>query len=264
MSASIEQNLQALSLFFVVIVVSRLIYLQLFRVYPFFFTLLCITLVLQLVAVHYGDDSDQFLRTYNRVEYVRNILYVLVVWELFSVIFRNYAGLRSLSRWVMGAAAVIAMVGLGLIMAPSGVTAFNHSARARQVIRFERGITLGLVIFIIIMLYFISRYPIRLPRNNVVLCMVYSAWFLGDSAILLVMSFLPNSYAHVNGENAALAVLEISSYIGWAFLLSRTGEFQETRVRQHISPEREELLIGELNAMNNVLLRAGRSISHNR
>jgi hypothetical protein len=56
-------------------------------------------------------------------------------------------------------------------------------------------------------------------------------------------------------------VLEIGSYLGWAILLSKAGEYQETRVRRDITPEHEKVLIGELNAMNQLLLRAGRSIS---
>ena len=77
------------------------------------------------------------------------------------------------------------------------------------------------------------------------------------------MSFVPKAWGY-SMVNDGLAMLEISSYIGWAMLLSKAGEYQETRVRQNISPERELVLIGELSAMNEVLLRAGRSISHSR
>lgn len=224
--------------------------------------MLAITLVLQLIDVVYGTSSREFLHSYDRLEPIRDVLFVLVVWELFSVIFRNYAGLRSLSRWVMGIAAVVSSAGLALTVSTIGVAGFSQSRMAARIIRFERGLTFGLVIFIIIMLYFVSRYPIKLPRNNIALCMIYSTLFLGYSAILLVTSYLPSRYA--DAENIAVAALESLCYIGWAFLLSKTGEYQETRVRQHISPEREQLLIGELNAMNDVLMRAGRSISQNR
>jgi hypothetical protein len=261
MSASIEFSLQLFSLLFDIVVCLRVLQLGLHRIYPFFFAFLCAPLIPQAVLLLYGSDSHRYAGVWLYTEPVRNILYILVVWELFSVIFRNYAGLRSLSRWVMGVAAGIAPIGLVLTFAASGSRLFFRSGLT--VIRFERGIAFGLVIFIIILLYFISRYPIQLPRNNVILAMLYSIWFLGDAAILLLSSFVPEAwgYSMVNG---LLAILEISSYIGWALLLSKAGEYQETRVRQHISPEREFALIGELNAMNEVLLRAGRSISHSR
>ena len=260
MGASIESSLQFSSLLFGLIAVLRLLQLKLLKVYPFFFIFLCIALVLQATVVLFGDTSKQFFYAYVVLEPLRNISYILVVWELFSAVFRNYAGLRSLSRWVMGLAAAIAPLGFILtVVAPGAELFFGYT---RRLIRFERGITFGLVIFIFILLYFISKYPIKLPRNSVVLCMLYSIWFLGDSAILLTASFVHTT--HFNFVNDGLAMFEIGSYIGWAILLSKTGEQQETRIRQHISPDRERVLIDELTAMNDVLLRAGRSISPGR
>ena len=261
-STSIETVLQFISFVLAFCVVVRLIQFKLYRVYPLFFALLSLDLFLQTVVVIYTTSSIVFLWCFVILEPVRNILYILVVWELFSVIFHNYAGLRSLSRWVMGIASVLASGFFILTLFAAGSAVFNASAKARMVLKVERGIALALVIFIIVMLYFISRYPIRLPRNNVVLCMLYSIWFLTDAAILLVASRLPKGY--VSAENKALALLDIGAYLGWALLLSKAGELQETRVRRVISPEDEQALIGELNSMNELLIRAGRSISHTR
>jgi hypothetical protein len=261
-SASIESALQIVSLAFLLILILRLTFSKLIVKYPFFGAMLLVTMALQFVVVLKGASSREFLHSYNRLEPIRDVLFVLVVWELFSGIFRNYAGLRSLSRWIMGIAAVVSSAGLALSVSTIGVAGFSHSRMAARIIRFERGLTFGLVIFVIVMLYFVSRYPIRLPRNNIALCMIYSTLFLGYSAILIMTSYLPHEYGRV--ENIVIASLESACYIGWALLLSKTGEYQETRVRQHVPPEREKLLIGQLNAMNDVLVRAGRSISHHR
>jgi hypothetical protein len=255
----LDKILQSLSLLFGLIVVVRLAYLKLYRVYPFFFGFLCVPQVILGVGVAYGVSSKTFLDVYLTLEPVRTVLYILVVWELFSVIFRNYAGLRSLSRWVMGIAAAIAPVGLILTWVASE-SAVQKSQRALMVLRFERGVAFGLVIFIVIMLYFISRYPIRLPKNAVAHTILYSVWFMGDAALLLAASFM-NQHPGIEIVNTGLAILEIGSYIGWTLLLSKEGEFQETRVRRTISPETEQALIGELDAMNAMLLRAGRSMS---
>jgi hypothetical protein len=109
-----------------------------------------------------------------------------------------------------------------------------------------------------VMLYFVSRYPIKLPRNSAAHSILYSVWFLGDAAILLASSFLPSSYLRVltNGS----AIFESACYIGWTLLLSKEGEYQVTRVRRDMLPETEKALIGELDAMNAMLLRAGRSV----
>jgi len=261
-SASLDWSLQVLSLLLLIVLVGRLTQLGLYRLYPFFFTSLCIPVVSQFAGVVYGDRSFPYFYCYVVAQPIRNFLYILIVWELFSVIFRNYAGLRSLSRWVMGIAAGVALFGFVLTITAGG-SVFRGSAYIRALIRFERGVALGLVIFIIIMLYFISRYPIRLPRNSVVLCMLYSIWFLGDAGILLASSLMSSANG-VRIINNVLAVFEIACYLGWTLLLSKSGEFQETRVRRELTPEHEKVLIGELNAMNELLLRAGRSISHTR
>jgi hypothetical protein len=262
-SASIDSALQALSLLLGLALAVRLVQIRLFRVYPFFFTFLLIASLLQTSVVVFGTRSVVYFYSYVVLQPIRNVVYALVVWELFSVIFRNYAGLRSLSRWVMGVAAVIAPVGFLLTALSSGLAAARGSAYVRAVVRFELGMTFGLVIFIVIMLYFISRYPIKLPRNNVAHCLLYSVWFLGDSAILLATSFLPMDFGR-RFVNDGQSLFEIGCYLAWILLLSETGEYQETRVRRDISPEHERALIGELNAMNELLLRAGRSISRTR
>jgi hypothetical protein len=264
MSASIASVLQFLSLLCNFILVARSVQLKLQRTYPFFFSFLCVPLVLQTAIVFYGAGSLVFFYCYVVLQPIRTVLYILVVWELFSVIFRNYAGLRSLSRWVMGIAAAIAPLGFVLTFLGTGSVYRSTSRFVQSVVRFERGIALGLVIFIIIMLYFISRYPIKLPRNSVVLCMLYSIWFLGDAAILLASSFIADSNDGRRFVNDAGYFLEIGCYIAWTLMLSKAGEYQETRVRRDISLEDEKSLIGELDAMNELLLRAGRSISHSR
>ena len=263
-SVSINVVLEDLSLILNVVAVARVIQLRLHRVYPLFLSFLSASLILQSAAVGFGTKSLAFFYTFVVLDPLRNVLYLLVVWELFSVIFRNYAGLRSLSRWVMGIAAAISPIGLILSLAAHGSVFDAHSKWfVPTIVRFERGIAIGLVIFILILLYFISRYPIKLPRNSVVLCMLYSLWFIGYAALLLAASFLPIS----NGRrlvNEGTAIIEICCYASWALLLSKAGEYSETRVRRDISPEHEQVLIGELNAMNEMLLRAGRSVSHTR
>src|SRR5580692_1985826 len=94
-SASIESLLQILSLVCGLLAMARLLQLRLVRSYPFFFTFLFIPAVLQTVLVVYGYRSHAFFYAWWYLEPLRNISYILVVWELFSAVFRNYEGLRS-------------------------------------------------------------------------------------------------------------------------------------------------------------------------
>lgn len=262
-SASLDSAVSLVSLLCNAFVVVRVIQLGLYRIYRYFFLFLCTPLLINLPGAVFGTRSVPFFWTYVVLEPIRNVLYILVVWELFSVIFKNYAGLRSLSRWVMGLAAIVAPLGFILSIIAKGSQAFRGSVYVPVLVRFERGLAFGLVIFILIMLFFISRYPIKLPRNSIVHCILYSVWFVGDAAILLASGFLPMSMgSHV--VNTGQPVLEIACYLGWSLFLSKAGEYQQAQVRRDISPEQEQFLIHELDAINEMVLRAGRSISHTR
>jgi hypothetical protein len=258
-SAFIDSALSYLPLVCFVLLVGRLVLAGLFRVYPVFFALVCVSALQQAAAVYFGNSSLLYFYSFVVLRPICILLSVLVVWELFNVIFRNYAGLRSLSQWVMGAAAAIAL--LGFVISITGNGSMFRSGYMRALIRLERGIALGLVIFIIAMLYFISRYPMKLPRNSVAHSILYSVWFLGDAAILLASSFLKSN--HLQVLNNGSAAFESACYIGWTILLTKEGEYQETRMRRDIPPETEKSLIGELDAMNAMLLRAGRSMGRN-
>lgn len=171
---------------------------------------------------------------------------IFVVLELFSKVFKDYPGLRSLSRWVLGLAGAIAPLGFVLNLFAPGASVFSSKTLIRLV-GFERGVDSGLVIFIAPILFFISRYPIRLPKNTLVHRAIYCIWFLGDAAVLLSASFPPRGAAyHLNN---ILAILQIACYLGWAVLLSKDGESRAARVFRHISLEQERSLLKQLGSL---------------
>jgi hypothetical protein len=257
-SAPIDLALLYVALFSVILLIIRLAVTRLFKVYPAFFAFLCVCAVLQGAAIVFGVSDRLYFFTYIILQPVRIFLSGLVVWELFRVIFKNYAGLRSLSEWAMGVAAGIALFGFVLSLVGSGA-AFKPSPSVQMLLRIERGVDMGLVIFVLIMLYFVSRYPIKLPRNNVAHTILYSIWFLGDAGILLASSFLSRPVAE-RLVNTGQTLFEIGCYLGWILLLSKEGEHRETQVRKPISAETEKALIIELDSLNQMLERAGRSI----
>src|SRR5262249_22743576 len=126
-SASIDSGLQVLSLLFNLLLIARLIQVGLVKGYRFFFLFLCVSAGLSIAALTIGTADVRFLKVYTYLEPLRIVLFILVVWELFSAIFRNYAGLRSLSRWIMGVAAAIAPVGMILAVTVGEAQAYRAS-----------------------------------------------------------------------------------------------------------------------------------------
>jgi hypothetical protein len=194
------------------VTVMRMIQLKLFQVYPLLFSYLFIPLALQAVVVRYGSCSLQFCYAFPFLEPLRIIGYILLVWELASAVFRNRTGLRP---W-----AALAPIGLILTFVSPGSNLFH--GLILRIVRLERGVTCSLAILTMLLLCLIAKYSIKLPRNSVVLCTLYTIWFLGNSALLLAASILPPDHAYL--VNNGLAVLEIGSYIGCTFLLSKAGE----------------------------------------
>lgn len=238
-------------------VIVRLVHSGLARVYPIFLCLMALNVALQFPAVLFGLSSRRYFYIYAAVEPIMEFFYVFVVLELFSKIFRNYPGLRSLSRLVLGVGGALAPVGFVLAVAAPGVAIFS-SKYLTKMVAFQRGLDMTLVIFILLMLFFISRYPIRLPRNTIVHCTIYCIWFLGEAFVFLGSSLL--SGASVYLVNVSLSVLQVGCCLGWAMMLSREGETRETRIRQRISRQQEESLIHQLGTLNSLLLRVGGSI----
>lgn len=257
--ASIEKIFEGFCFLSNLIALLRFLQVQLYVVYPIFSVFLFLHLFIDSSAFFFGVQSVPYFYTFIVVEPLLNVAYLLMVWELFSVIFRDYAGLRSLSRWVMGGAAALG-AGFSLVMLGVVATQPHLKTWVPRLAVFERTVTSALVVFIIILLFFISRYPIKLSRNSIVQSLLCSLWFLIDATYCLLWAVLPSRYS-LQLDNIQIAAQGLM-FLSWATLLSQAGQQQPGRVRRNISPEREKALIGELDALNDSLMRAGRSISH--
>ena len=211
-NVSLEWCLQVLSFIGCLVVITRVIQLRLFQVYPLFFSYLCVPLLLEGVVLRYGVGSVEFCMVFPFLEPVRILGYFLAVWEIATSVSGNQRGLRL--------AAAIAPAGLILTFVATESQLFR--GMALSVLRAERGIALSLAIFTVALLCLAARRQVTLPRNSVVLCAVFTFWFLGDAAALLSASYLQRGQAYV--VNDVLALLEIGSYLGWTMWLSKSEE----------------------------------------
>jgi hypothetical protein len=119
----------------------------------------------------------------------------------------------------------------------------------------DRGVTFSLAIFLILMLSFVSRYPVSLGRNVVVLTVLYAAFFLSNTLSGLLKSVFGLSlYAVVD-----TALMGVASACAFAFfiLLSPQGEEVQVNLPAY-GPDSEKRLLMNLDALNRTLLRASR------
>jgi hypothetical protein len=184
------------------------------------------------------------------------VFYVLVVLELYTLVLQNYKGIASLGRWVM-----LAGLTVGLLVSALSLSAdLSNPTEAFPILRvffvIDRGLSSSLVIFLLIITGFLAWYPVPLSRNLVVHCAVYAVYFLSLSMVVLVRNLVG---ANVMGiVNVAQLSIELACLMVWLFLLNRAGESKTVRVRPQPTPEDEQALVEQLEAINSTLLRAAR------
>jgi hypothetical protein len=234
----------------------RLRQLGLHVIYRFFFAYLMfaaarsVTLFLLPVRLYSGTYAIIYLVTAP----VLWIFYVLVVLELYSLVLKNYAGIYSLGRWTLYGALFFSIAISVLTLIPSWG---NESSRLLFWCNtVERGVVFSLVIFLLIILLFLSSYPVALNRNILVHCIVYTVYFLGISMIELIRNMVGHEV--VRQLNNVVLPLTMGCYLAWIFLLTRTGEGRVAMLRHNWTPNDERRLVDQLNHINATLLRAAR------
>jgi hypothetical protein len=184
------------------------------------------------------------------------LFYVVVVIELFSLVLERHRGLYTLGRWVLYAGLSVSVLISGLALLPqlSGGT-----AQASRILPYyyaiERGVDFSLFLFLLLILLWLTRYPVPLSRNVLVHSLAYSALFLSNTAGVLVrtilgMDVLPDLNRFLLGIGAACILI-------WLLFLTPKGE--EVRVNLPIfGPEHEERILNQLEALNKTLLKVSR------
>jgi hypothetical protein len=205
-----------------------------------------------------GNGSSSYLYFYAYV-YSQPFLflaYIMVVVELYRLVLERYKGLYTLGRWAMYTAVLISGTISVLTLLPKiGASTPEPSRRLMYEFAAERGIDLALVIFILLIVWFLSRYPVPLSRNVVVHTVIYSVFFLSDSMALLWRTLL--GY-HMNTTlNVIATAISSACAVAWWLMISARGE--EVRVQVPPSrPDSEERILQQLDLLNDTLLKVSR------
>ena len=232
----------------------RLYQLDLNRVYRFFFAYLVLTTARSLVLLPFKLESNTYALIYLATLPILWVFYILIVLELYSLVLQNYSGIYSLGRWTLYGALLFSITVSVLTLLPSWG---NEASRLLfWCTTVERGVDFSLVIFLLLILIFLSRYPVALNRNIIVHCVVYTVFFLGTSMTILVRNVVGHEL--MSQLNSVLQVISAACYLVWIFFLTRAGESRITMLRHNWSPDDEQRLIEQLNNINATLLRAAR------
>jgi hypothetical protein len=228
----------------------------LYRRYRFFFVYLVSLVPYGMCVLVLDQHSGLYQKFWTITTPLFWLLYVLVVFELCGLILEKHKGLYTLGRWAMYLGIAVAVTLSLLSLLPHITPAMPQRTRIMgYVYATERGVDFSLAIFILLILFFLSRYPVPLSRNVVVHSVVFSLFFLSNSIGLLLHSVFGLQLIHevdmlFTGTSSACMV-------AWLVLLNAKGE--EVRLSTlHFGRGDEERILLQLDALNDTLLRASR------
>jgi hypothetical protein len=231
----------------------KLLATGLFRRYRFFFAYLVLRIADGAIPFVLNTGSKLYLRVFLIEEPVSWILFALTLLELYRLILERHRGLYSLGRWAMYFAMAISILVsiLSLLpkIRPSDDRLIGYTIAA------ERGIYLSLATFLILILIFLTRYPVRLSRNVVVHAAVFSVYFVSNTLIFLARALFGIHFTQT--ANTFLLAISVLCVFAWLALLSPHGE--EVRVQlPNFGPEDEKRILQQLDSINATLLRVSR------
>jgi len=231
----------------------RLYQVDLNRTYRSFFVYLVFQTFRSLALLPFNSDSHAYSNIYFATVFPLWILYTLVVLELYSLILKDYAGIYGLGQYALYGAIFLSVCLSMLSLVPAwGKEGFS---RVFWMTTVERGVVFSLLVFLLIILMFLSRYPIQLSRNVIIHSIVYTIFFGGDSFIILVRNLVGPSLSVMQTLNTCLVGLGAMCYLIWIFFLTPKGEATVTVLRRSWDPTQEQRLLSQLDSINALLRR---------
>jgi hypothetical protein len=229
---------------------------ELYRRYRFFFVYLVSLVPYDICLLVLDVHSGLYQEFWTVTTPLFWILYVLVVFELCGLILEKHKGIYTLGRWAMYLGIAVAVILSLLSLLPHITPATLQRSRIMgYILATERGVDFSLAIFILLILLFLSRYPVLLSRNVVVHSVVFSLFFLSNTLGLLLYSVFG---LHINGEiNLFLMGICSACMVGWLVLLNTKGEEVRLSTLQFGRGDEERILL-RLDSLNDTLLRASR------
>jgi hypothetical protein len=192
-------------------------------------------------------------------EFTQPLTWFFSVWlilELYTLILEKHKGLATLGRWAQyvgfGLATLISL----LVMMPQ-IQAVGHGSGAIFTYYYavERGVDCSMLVFLIVILFWLTQYPVPLSRNVLVHSFVYTTLFFANSIALFARLFFGIQLWY--SASNVLTIVFALCILAWLIFLTPKGE--EVRLRLlHFSADDEERVLAQLESLNRTLLRAGR------
>jgi hypothetical protein len=200
--------------------------------------------------------SNLYAQLWMATEPVLWMLYVLVVLELYSLVFQKYKGIASLGRWVVLAGLAVALVLSSLSLSADLSNPAEQFPILRYFLAIGRGVLSSLVIFLLCITTFLAWCPVPLNRNIVLHTIVYAIYFLGMALTILLRNLTGSTVTMY--ANIAILLVSIGCLATWIVKLDVKGERRSVTLRHRWQAGQEQQVVEQLAAINSSLMRTTR------
>ena len=207
-----------------------------------------------MVAFSMNKDTRTYAHFYFATQPVLWLLDILMLLEVYTAVFNSQRGIATFSRKVISVAmlASAGLAALTFLFRPES----NLSETLMAVATIERAVNISLLCFIIVLVGFLTWFPVPLSRNTLVHSTVFSGYFALRAAVSLARTSISQDIAQL--LNASVMAASVLSVLVWTFGLTQRG--QEVKLRSGIrrTGVDEERLIEQLESINRSLIRTVR------
>ena len=249
-----------------IVLIVRLISLRLHHVYRVF----CCFLLFQVLTTSV-TFLERFTSLNQVVDYritwlvMRVGLWTLSIWMVYALlqaILEKLPGILRASQRALNIALPLA-IGIAVISAGPEYVA-SGAAKSSSAIDFlvsiamvlERTISTVALLTLLLMLFFILWFPVKMPRNLALFSLGFIVYFSVKTSLLLLRSFWSHeSFAIV--DNGVTLILCLC-LLYWITFLNTDGEATPMVLGHSWRTGRQNKLIGDLEALNTSLARAAR------
>jgi hypothetical protein len=203
-----------------------------------------------------GIKSDLYFYFFFCAQPFLLLAYILMVLELYRLVLERYKGLYTLGRWAMyGAILISGTISILTLLPKIAPSTPEPSKWLFYEVGAERGVDLALVISILLIVWFLSKYPVPLSRNVVTHTVIFAVFFLSDALVLLWRTLL--GYHLATTFNVISTGISSACSVAWWLMLSANGEEVRTQTPQ-LRPDSEERILEQLDLLNATLLKVSR------
>jgi len=253
-SAALVSFLRVVLLLGSILMVLKLQRTGLYRHYPIFFAFFIFRIPNSIWPLFLAVTSPLYQQVWVLTDPIGLGFYVLMVVELYKLVLEKYKGLYSLGRWALYVSLAISVGISAISLLPQIKPSMPQRSKIMiYVLATERGIDTGLAILIVLILCFLSFFPVKLSRNVRMHALVFSIFFLSNTFVLLMRSLFGMRLG--NEMNTILMGITAASVVAWLTLLRTAGE-DARHAPVPFGEQHESRLLAHLDTLNAALLRA--------